>query len=214
MRLLLPFIVLPLATLAAPSGIQDAAEVSQSIPGRIAAAALAEPYKQKGDFIRSCKDVKLDGKKDDMHELIATCAVGDGTEVTSKLDLSYCYSVLSDGGNNVNPKKPDDPTCSKWHRHVATITEKTPKTKVPTGLIPTNLQGAGFRQNRLSRGNEAKVAKTINVILYGNQDWIAIPTTSTGQLPSPQKPGLADDRPIIRRQPRGVVLGRDWFLRE
>ncbi|KAE8320921.1 hypothetical protein BDV39DRAFT_211241 [Aspergillus sergii] len=113
MRLLQPFIVLPLATLAAPSGIQDAAEVSPNIHGTIAAAVLAEHYRSKGDFIRSCKDVKLDGKRDDMHELIATCAAGDGTEVTSKLDLSYCYSVLSNGGNNVNPKKPDDPTCSK-----------------------------------------------------------------------------------------------------
>ncbi|KAE8307779.1 hypothetical protein BDV41DRAFT_568758 [Aspergillus transmontanensis] len=115
MRLLLPFIVLPLATLAVPPP-QDVPAVDS-----VAARILAEPYKPKGDFIRSCKDVKLDGKKDDMHELIATCAAGDGTEVTSKLDLSYCYSVLSDGGNNVNPKKPDDPTCSKyqelWNDH-------------------------------------------------------------------------------------------------
>lgn len=103
------------------------------------------------------------------------------------------------------------------HRHVATITEKTLKTKVPTGLIPTNLARRRIPSkspNWLSGGNEAKAAKTINVILYGNQDWIAISTTSTGQMPSPQKPGLTDDRPIIRWQPRAVVLGRDWFLRE
>ncbi|KAF7623842.1 hypothetical protein F9C07_5337 [Aspergillus flavus] len=107
MRLLLPFIVLPLATLAVPPP-HDVPAVNS-----VAALRLAELNKPKGDFIRSCKDVKLDGKKDDMHELIATCAAGDGTEITSKLDLSYCFSSLSAGGNNVNPKKADDATCSK-----------------------------------------------------------------------------------------------------
>lgn len=93
MRLLLPFIVLPLATLAVPPP-HDVPAVNS-----VAALRLAELNKPKGDFIRSCKDVKLDGKKDDMHELIATCAAGDGTEITSKLDLSYCFSSLSAGGN-------------------------------------------------------------------------------------------------------------------
>ncbi|KAB8252740.1 hypothetical protein BDV35DRAFT_375626 [Aspergillus flavus] len=94
MRLLLPFLVLPLATLDVPPP-QDVSAVNS-----VAALRLAELNKPKGDFIRSCKDVKLDGKKDDMHELIATCAAGNGTEITSKLDLSYCYSSLSAGGNN------------------------------------------------------------------------------------------------------------------
>ncbi|EIT74321.1 hypothetical protein AO1008_04073 [Aspergillus oryzae 100-8] len=94
MRLLLPFIVLPLATLAVPPP-HDVPAVNS-----VAALRLAELNKPKGDFIRSCKDVKLDGKKDDMHELIATCAAGDGTEITSKLDLSYCFSSLSAGGHN------------------------------------------------------------------------------------------------------------------
>ncbi|OGM41737.1 hypothetical protein ABOM_009463 [Aspergillus bombycis] len=85
MRLLLPFIVLPLAALAAPPSISD---------------LLQKPVDPNaGNFSFSCKDVKLDGEPkpdakvgDAVHHLVATCAVGDGTEITSKLDLNHCYA--------------------------------------------------------------------------------------------------------------------------
>lgn len=89
MRLLLPFIVLPLAALATPFGEPD------------------KPVDPKaGNFSFSCRDIKLDGKpKDDakpgdaLHHLVATCTAGDGTEITSKLDLNHCYSLFKSQNN-------------------------------------------------------------------------------------------------------------------
>lgn len=59
-----------------------------------------EPVDLKaGNFSFSCKDIKLDVEAkldanpgDARHHLLATCTVGDGTEITSKLDLNYCYA--------------------------------------------------------------------------------------------------------------------------
>ncbi|KAB8209458.1 hypothetical protein BDV34DRAFT_188393 [Aspergillus parasiticus] len=83
MRLHLPFIVLPLAALATPFGEPD-----------------NPVYPKAGNFSFSCRDFKLDGKsKDDpnpgdaLHHLVATCTAGDGTEITSKLDLNHCYAL-------------------------------------------------------------------------------------------------------------------------
>ncbi|KNG84032.1 hypothetical protein ANOM_007553 [Aspergillus nomiae NRRL 13137] len=91
MRLLLPFIALPLTALATPLGISDLFQNS------------VDP--NAGNFSFSCKDIKLDGKnrpsKDGGHavqDLVATCAVGDGTEITSKLNLNRCFGH----GNGIN----------------------------------------------------------------------------------------------------------------
>ncbi|RMZ46891.1 hypothetical protein CA14_002278 [Aspergillus flavus] len=93
MRLLLPFLVLPLAALATPFGEPD------------------KPVDPKaGNFSFSCRDIKLDGKpKDDakpgdaLHHLVATCTAGDGTEITSKLDLNHCYSLFKSQNKHVLP---------------------------------------------------------------------------------------------------------------
>ncbi|KAE8143750.1 hypothetical protein BDV38DRAFT_2253 [Aspergillus pseudotamarii] len=84
----LPFIILPVAALAVPQQLQD-------LPAEAVPHPRRPPVKPTGHFTHTCRDVKFDGEKDTMHKLIATCAVGDGTEVTSKLDLSQCYSTLS-----------------------------------------------------------------------------------------------------------------------
>ena len=96
MRLLLPFIALPLAALATPLGITD----------------LLPRDPNAGNFSFSCKDIKMGGLNlpgdkpgHAAHHLVATCAVGDGTEITSQLDLNHCFGQNEIKNKQVTPRR-------------------------------------------------------------------------------------------------------------